>query len=71
MVDIDEIGEDEFEELGEKYLKRVYSNVESFKLSEGFVKGKSIQLDGTITFTSGSKTNSSFFFEHINQTKTR
>ena len=70
MVDIDEISEDEFEELGEKYLKRVYSNVESFKLSEGFVKGKSIQLDGTITFTSGSKTNTSFIFEHINQTKT-
>ena len=70
MVDIDEISEDEFEELGEKYLKRVYSNVESFKLSEGFVKGKSIQLNGTITFTSGSKTNTSFIFEHISQTKT-
>ncbi len=68
-IDIDEFDEDTFDELGEKYLKRVYENVRSFKTTQGRLKGNSIKLEGIITFKSGKVGKTSFIFESKSATK--
>lgn len=70
-IDIDEFDEDTFDELGEKYLKRVYENVRSFKTTQGKIKGNSIKLEGVITFKSGKVGKTSFIFEGKSATKNK
>lgn len=69
-IDIDEFDENEFNSLGESYLKEVYNNVDSFKTVRGYVNGDSLKLEGVITFKSGKKLNTSFLFESNLITKT-
>lgn len=68
-VDMDEFDEEEFDGLGESYLKRVYENVASYKTSKAALKGNKIKLEGVITFKSGKKVNTSFMFEASTVTK--
>ena len=68
-VDIDEFDENEFDELGEKYLRRVYENVKSFKTTSGSTKGNQIKLEGLITFKSGKQVKTNFIFEAKTITK--
>lgn len=68
-IDIDEFSEDDFDELGESYLKKVYENVASYKTTKGSVSGNKIQLEGVITFKSGKKAKTSFVFESHRTTK--
>ena len=69
-IDIDEFSEDDFDNLGENYLKRVYENVQSYKTISGRVKGNLIKLEGVITFKSGKKVKTNFVFEGKTITKT-
>lgn len=69
-IDIDEFDENEFNSLGESYLKEVYNNVDSFKTVRGYINGDSLKLEGVITFKSGKKLNTSFLFESNLITKT-
>lgn len=69
-IDIDEFEEDSFDELGEKYLKRVYENVASYKTTSGAVKGNTLKLEGIITFKSGKQSKTNFVFESHKVTKT-
>lgn len=69
-IDIDEFSEDDFDNLGENYLKRVYENVQSYKTISGRVKGNLIKLEGVITFKSGKKAKTNFVFEGKTVTKT-
>lgn len=69
-IDIDEFDENEFNSLGEGYLKEVYNNVDSFKTVRGYINGDSLKLEGVITFKSGKKLNTSFLFESNLITKT-
>lgn len=69
-IDIDEFDEEDFDELGEKYLRRVYENVKSYKTIKGSTKGNKIQLEGIITFKSGKKGKTNFVFEAKSITKT-
>lgn len=69
-IDIDEFDENEFNSLGECYLKEVYNNVDSFKTVRGYINGDSLKLEGVITFKSGKKLNTSFLFESNLITKT-
>lgn len=68
-IDIDEFSEEDFDELGESYLKKVYENVQSYKTVSGKVDGNKIQLEGVITFNSGKKAKTSFIFESHRKTK--
>lgn len=70
-VDIDNISfnEDELSELGESYLKKVYENVDSFKVSSIKSADKKLLVEGVITFNSGKKSNTKFVFEDIRRKK--
>lgn len=69
-IDIDEFDEEEFDSLGEQYLKRVYENVKSFKTTKGSVNGNNLKLEGIITFKSGKEAKTNFVFESKTVTKT-
>lgn len=69
-IDIDEFDENDFDSLGENYLKRVYENIQSYKTISGRVKGNLIKLEGVITFKSGKKAKTNFVFEGKTVTKT-
>lgn len=69
-IDIDEFDEEEFDSLGEQYLKRVYENVKSFKTTKGSVNGNNLKLEGIITFKSGKQAKTNFIFEAKTVTKT-
>lgn len=62
-IDVDEFDEDAFNDLGESYLKKVYSNVSSFEVSNVSNKGNDLMVEGIITFTSGNKKTTNFIFE--------
>ena len=68
-VDIQEIDEDDFDMLGESYLKRVYDNVQSYKTLSGRLNENKIMLEGLLTFKSGKKVKTNFIFESHYQTK--
>ena len=69
-VDIDEFEESDFDELGEKYLRRVYENVKSYKTTKGSTQGNMLKLEGLITFKSGKEAKTNFVFEAKSITKT-
>ena len=69
-VDIDEFEESDFDELGEKYLRRVYENVKSYKTTKGSTQGNTLKLEGVITFKSGKEAKTNFVFEAKSITKT-
>ena len=68
-VDIEDVDEEGFDELGESYLKRVYENVKSFKTVSGQTGNNKIILEGIITFKSGKKAKTSFILEAKEMTK--
>ena len=69
-IDIDEFDEEEFDELGEKYLRNVYENVKSFKTTGGRLRGNKLMLEGLITFKSGKQGKTNFVFEAQTISKT-
>lgn len=69
-VEITDFDENEFDGLGESYLKRVYENVQSYKTTAGSINGNTLKLEGVITFKSGKKAKTNFVFEGKTVTKT-
>lgn len=70
FADIDEIDEEDIDELGESYLKKVYENVNSFKSKNCKIENGKLIVEGVIGFKSGKEKNTSFVFESVNTTKT-
>ena len=68
-VEVEEIDDEVAGELGESYLKRVYDNVSSFKLTDGSIAGNKLILEGIIGFKSGKKAKTSFILESKEVTK--
>ena len=68
-IDIEEI-DDNFSELAESYLKKIYSNIESFKLKEASTSDCEILLEGIVTFKSGKEKDTAFIFRPDRITKT-
>lgn len=68
-TEIEDVDEEEFDELGESYLKSVYENVESFKTTGARKKNNSIILEGSIRFKSGVKKKTGFVFEALEADK--
>lgn len=67
-VDVTEFSEDEFNELGESYLKNIYENVNSFKTSNVRIKDNKLVVEGIIGFNSGNNKKTSFVFESKDMT---
>ena len=68
-IEVTDFDEDQFNELGESYLKEVYGNVTSFKTTKGYIDGDRIKLEGLINFNSGKQAKTSFIFESFNVSK--
>lgn len=70
-LDLDniELDTEEFDSLGESYLKKVYGNVESYKTSAMKREDGKLMFEGVITFASGKKAKTSFIFENIVKTR--
>ncbi len=68
-VDLTDFNEEDFDALGEGYLKKVYENVHSFKTTKGTVAGNNLKLEGVIKFKSGKSFNTQFVFEAHSITK--
>lgn len=60
-----------FDYLVERYLDNTYSNVSSYKTSHGYSSkdGKTVKLEGLITFNSGKTMKTSFILENCGNTK--
>lgn len=69
-VDVDEFSEEDFDELGESYLKKVYENVNGYKTTSAKTKGNKLYVEGLIKFNSGKQKKTSFVFESRTITKT-
>ena len=67
--DIDEFDEKSFDELGERYLKKVYENVNSFKCTNVSTKKDKLIVEGKVNFASGKVSPTRFVFEACNATK--
>ncbi len=68
-VSVDEFEESYFNDLGKKYLQEVYNNVTSYETTKGSIDGKKIKLEGVISFKSGKRARTEFFFEGYSVTK--
>ena len=68
-IDVDEFDEENFDELGEAYLKKSYGNVESYKTSKASSLGNQLKLEGIIKFKSGKEKKTNFIFESKDITK--
>lgn len=68
-IEVTDFDEDQFNELGESYLKEVYGNVNNFKTTKGYIDGDRIKLEGLINFNSGKQAKTSFIFESFNVSK--
>lgn len=66
-VDIDEIDEDSFDEVTESFLKKVYSNVDSYKTTDGYMDKQNIFMEGLITFNSGNQKKTCFKLTPISE----
>lgn len=64
-LDIDELDEDSFNELGESYFKKVYDNVNSFQVIGGSIEDNRFLVEGLITFNSGKQAKTRFLFEGV------
>lgn len=69
-IDFEDFSEEDIDELGEAYLKRVYENVQSYKTTSGSIKGNKMVFEGLITFKSGRTKPTKFVFEAKQRTKT-
>ena len=63
--EFDEVQEESFNRLGEQYLKKVYSNVDTFKFNNVSTDNNKLVLEGVITFKSGKTKKTSFVFERV------
>ena len=68
-VDLDDFSEEEFDNLGESYLKKVYNNVDSYQTVKASSNGNTLKLEGLIKFKSGKTKKTSFVFESSTITK--
>ena len=62
-VDMTDFDEESFDELGEAYLKKAYSNVESYKSVSATANDNRITVEGVIKFKSGNEKKTKFVLE--------
>lgn len=68
-VDFDDMDECSFNDLGERYLKSVYENVDSFETTAVSMNESTLIIEGAIKFKSGVSKKTGFVFEAMSATK--
>ena len=68
-VEMTDFDEESFDELGEAYLKKAYSNVESYKSVSATANDNRITVEGIIKFKSGNEKKTKFVLESKEVTK--
>lgn len=68
-VEMTDFDEESFDELGEAYLKKAYSNVESYKSVSATANDNRITVEGVIKFKSGNEKKTKFVLESKEVTK--
>jgi len=63
-LDIEDFDEESFDDMGESYMRKVYSNVTGYKTTKINESNGSLLVDGVITFGSGVEKNTQFVFEN-------
>ena len=67
--EIGEFEEESFDEMGESYMRKVYSNVKSYQTTSAIDTGSGLIIEGYITFKSGAKRKTSFVFTESRKNK--
>ena len=67
--DIEDFDEDSFNEMGESYMRKVYSNIKNYKATKINEDKNSIIIEGLITFKSGAQRGTKFVFENATVSK--
>ena len=68
-VEMTDFDEESFDELGEAYLKKAYSNVDSYKSVSATANDNRITVEGVIKFKSGNEKKTKFVLESKEVTK--
>ena len=68
-IDFEDFDEEAFNELGERYLKKVYENVNSFKTTGVSTSDTRLVVEGVIKFKSGTSKKTGFVFEAFTASK--
>lgn len=66
---VESFDDERFNTLVTKYLKEVYSNVDSFETKDGSFEDNKVVLEGTIKYTNDKTKDVKFIFENISKTK--
>lgn len=64
-IDLEDFDEESFDELGESFMRKNYSNVDSFRTSKVSSNGSEIFVEGVIKFNSGNEKSTRFVFEAV------
>lgn len=67
--EIEEFDEESFDEMGESFLRKVYSNVDKFSTTDATYNNGSLIVEGNIRFNSGKEKKTQFIFENRKVTK--
>lgn len=67
--EIEEFDEESFDEMGESFLRKVYSNVDKFSTTDATYNNGSLIVEGNIKFNSGKEKKTQFVFENRKVTK--
>ena len=68
-AEIEDFDEENFDDLAESYLRKVYDNVKTFTTTSIKDRGDEFLIEGIITFKSDKQMRSSFIFTEANETK--
>jgi hypothetical protein len=68
-VDIEDFEEEPFDEMGESYMRKVYSNVTGYKTTKINESNGSVVVEGLISFNSGATKPTKFVFDNASFSK--
>ena len=68
-VDIEDFEEEPFDEMGESYMRKVYSNVSGYKTTKINESNGSVIVEGLISFNSGATKPTKFVFDNASFSK--
>lgn len=67
--DFEDFDEEEFDNMGESFVRKVYENVDSFKTTAVKASNEEFIIEGNINFKSGNTRNTKFVFNNKRNTK--
>ena len=65
IEEVGEFSEEEFDNMGESYMRKVYSNVKSYKTNSVATTGSDLIIEGIISFRSGAQKKTTFVLKDL------